>query len=176
MKSSAAIVVLVVGFLTSACAPMLAPPSQRTAFGPMRESPVGRWDLVMGLEPAVLIGVTTADGVAHTGRFVRAGMYWLRLFENGAELEIDRNDVARVDYLGGAPSGATQRVAGGAASGAVVAGATEMLFALAFGGKLVFPGRSMALGAAGGAVAGAMDTATRREQRAIYVAPQLVGR
>ena len=151
-------------------------PSQRVGFAPIRETPVGRWDAVMSLDPTALIGVTTADGVPHTGRFVRAGMYWLRLFENGAEVEIARDDVARVDFLGGVTGDSAQRIAAGAAVGAAAAGGTQLFMALMYGGKLVMPGRALAIGAAGGAVAGAIDSAARKEQRAIYIAPQLIGR
>ena len=173
MKCSRAVVVLILALFASACASMsmLATPT-RPPFA--RElSPVGRWDVVMALEPATLIGVVTADGVAHPGRFVRAGMYWLRLFERGREIEFARSDIARVDYLG-TSAGTAQRIAGGAAVGALAGGVSQMLFALAFAGKLVFPGRAVALGAGGGAVAGVMESADRRHRRVIYIAPQLV--
>jgi hypothetical protein len=152
---------------------ILPAPSQRRPPFARELNPVGRWDAVMALEPAALIGVVTADGIPHTGRYVRAGMHWLRMFEKGSEIEFPRGDVARVDYLG-TTSGSVERIAGGAAVGAVAGGVSQMFFALAFAGKLVFPWRAVALGAGGGAVGGAMDSAARRESRAIYIAPQLV--
>ena len=175
MRITATIVAMV---LATGCAQMTMF-QPRAAVAPVRESPVGRWDAVMALEPAALISVVTADGNAHTGRFVRAGMYWLRIYEHSAELEIPRDDVARVDFLAGVSGDSTlKRMALGAAFVGGVAAGYETYFGMAFGGKFDVPWRTLAVGAAAGAAAGAIGGAVEGRVRArpIYIAPQLVGR
>ena len=181
MQMLRAAALLAIGALSTGCVPMMPPPSplsSRVMPAPVRVDPVGRWDAVMGLDPAVLVGVLTADGVTHTGRVSRAGLYWMRLVEKGAEVEFPRDEVVRVDLLSGSRSG---EVAGqtvkGAAAGAVIAGATEAFFATVFTGRLRMPsGRTVALGAAGGAVGGLAQGLAGQNDRTIYVSPQVVGR
>jgi hypothetical protein len=176
MKSAACVLLLFLSIATTGCAPMLMPPgmSSRSAFAPVRESPVGRWDVVLDLDAATIVGVLTADGAAHTGRVVRVGMDWLRIVENGAEIDIARDDVARVDVLS-ANADAVRTVAGGAGTGALLAGGTELLFSLLYG-RPTLSGRTLAAGAAGGAVAGVADASSRRTPRTIYISPRLIGR
>jgi hypothetical protein len=178
MQMLRAAAVLAIGTLSAACVPMMPPPSNRMMPAPVRVDPVGRWDAVLALDPAVLVGVLTADGVTHTGRVSRAGLYWMRLVEKGAEVEFPRDEVVRVDLL---PGSRTGEVAGqtvkGAAAGAVIAGATEAFFAAVFTGRLRMPaGRTVALGAAGGAVGGFAQGLAGQNDRTIYVSPQLEGR
>jgi hypothetical protein len=168
-------VLIVLGTLSTACAPMFAPPGSRM-MAPVRVSPVGRWDAVMDLRPSMLVGVLTADGVAHTGRFTRAGLVWMRLYENGAEVEFARDEVVRVDLLRGQGSGAVAgNVAKSAAAGAIALAATEAFFGLALGGKLWMPrARTWAAGAATGAVSGLGYAFAGQSERTIYVSPELV--
>ena len=176
MRTARVILTLATALLATACAPMYmtAPRQQPTAFAPIRDNPVGRWDAVMSLDARMIVGVLTADGVAHTGRVTRAGMQWLRLIENGSEIEILRGAVARVDLLSG-DGDAAARIAAGAGLGAVMAAGTEMFFSAAFGGRVRLAWQTAALGAAGGAFGAAVDAAGRRQQRTIYVSPQLIG-
>jgi hypothetical protein len=171
------ILTLAAAALTTACAPMymMSPPRKPLmSSAPARENPVGRWDAVMSLDSRAIVGVLSADGIAHTGRVARVGMHWLRLIENGAEIEIPRADVARVDLLSDGGNDTAARVAAGAGLGALIAAGTEMFFAAGYGGRVRVPWRTAALGAAGGAVGGAVDASARRAQRTIYVSPDLV--
>jgi hypothetical protein len=170
---SSALLLVVACAFSARCAPLYLP-HQPARYGPrVAPSPVGQWHAVVGLDRATLIGVVTADGVAHSGRFVSAARDWLRLYENGAELEIPRDHVIQVDLLRrSAHRIEGNDVLGGAVAGALALAATEALLGTAFGGKLWVPrARTWAVGATGGAVAGAIGSLARHRERTIYVAP-----
>ncbi len=177
-KISVAGVVVVLALSMSACAPMYLGP--RSMAGPRGiavapPSPVGRWDAVMILEPGSIVGLMTADGSTHTGRFVRAGADWIRIIEQGAEADVERLEVVRVDLLR-RPAGAVfpKRVLGGALSGALVLAGMEMFVGSAFKGSLHTPSvRTLAGGAAAGAAAGVVDGLMQQQQRTIYVSPRI---
>lgn len=182
MRVALMAVVIVGSGLSVACAPAMLPQRGGMGIGQLPpsdpgRSAVGRWDAVMALEARSVVGVLAADGTRHRGWYVGAGLDSIRIHEAGSEVAIARREVARVDLLRGpGPRIDGRRVLGGAVSMALVMAATEMLTTSSLSDRVMAPnGRTLALGAASGAVAGAAGSAYERRARTVYVSPRAFG-
>lgn len=180
-------VLLAVG--TVGCAPMMYGPG-RTApvyglFGPparpmaaIDSSPasvVGRWDNVVGLNPTAQVGIVLADGSHRTGRFLRAGMDFVRILENGIEIDLSRDDVARLDLLKNGAGIDGAEIARDAAVGAAVSGAMLMVVPYLITGRVeVPPARWWAAGAVAGGAGSYEQQRFAHAARTLYVSPDLV--
>ncbi len=161
----------------TACAPLLAPlahGSRRSLPLQFELPPIGRWDQVLSLEPALMVTVLTSNGDSHTGRFLAADRDTVRLVVHGFEVMVARDDVMRLDLAQRLPVGerTAKRIATGAVGGSLATVLPLQLVCLAFGGKLCNPGARLWFG---GAIAGAAGAAARdryeRRPRTIYIAP-----
>lgn len=169
--------VLLASMSAAGCAPLLVGPQ---TYGRPRAAmvqplpPVGRWDLVMSLQPSWLIAVIEANGTTHTGRFLAADGDGLSVVVRGSEISVPRVEVMRVDLVQTLPAGARtgKRIAAGAAAGSLAMVAALQIVPLAFAGKLWMPpAKVWVAGAALGAGDAALRDAAERYPRTIYVAP-----
>ena len=183
-QAATLLLVVVATLATTACAPLLYPPSHgfpqrrgHTAMVRPPDPPIGRWDNVVGLPAGVVLGIVTANGDVHTGSFVKAGMQWLRVAGGRGDIELARADVMRVEILGHAAGGINaDAVVGGAAKGAAtVAGAMMLVPYLLTGDVWVPPARFWGLGAALGAAGAVQKGRLDAQSRTVYLAPGLLG-
>ncbi len=167
-----------VASLSTACSPLLLPPSRMGHFGPILPmhappapiSPIGRWDEVMRLPAGSTIEVLTMDGAA-VARVVHADGRTLIVHAADGQAAIARADVIRVDLVDLAGS-EFDSVALNAGRGALL-GAGAAAVAAAIIGRPAWPPRGALLraGLVGGAVAGGQAAPTRRGARIVYLAP-----
>jgi hypothetical protein len=172
--------VVAAALLTTACAPLMgAPPYQSSPYapGPFRTQdnalPIGRWDNVMRLPRASTIDVLTRDGRASIGLITGADEQSVTLDIRGAEVDIARREVVRIDLvdLAGADGVAVARRA---ARGAAVGTAAMALVAGVIGGPAwPPPGAFLRAGAAGGAIVGGDSEWNQRRTRILYLAPSV---
>ncbi|HVL68595.1 MAG TPA: hypothetical protein VM364_15135 [Vicinamibacterales bacterium] len=175
---------MIPALVATGCAPLLVPPpmtahrgpfARPAAVAPLPPPVVGRWDNVVGIQPGTLLGVISADGTARTGRFAGAGLRWLRLHSDGAEIELPREDVLRVDVLPQADRVDEGEVVKGAARGALALGGLMMAVPyLLTGDVYVPPARFWATGAVVGAAGAIQEERFLKGGRTIYVASELV--
>jgi hypothetical protein len=176
---------------TAGCAPMLygpghmgpprgvfAPPSRpMAAHGSPWESVVGRWDNVVALNPTAPVGIVTADGTLRAGRFLRAGTSFVRILENGVEVDLPRGDVARLDLLKSAEGIDSAAVVRDAARGAAITGGLMMAVPYLITGRVyVPPARLWVAGAVAGGAASYQQQRFARAERTVYISPDLIGR
>lgn len=183
MKRAMLIALLFAAVASGACAPLLgapmmgrgmyAPPPRPPAASAAPTPPFGRWDEVMSLRQNWIVEVLDAEGVTHTGRFVRASLHSLKFVTTGGEQEVIRRDVIRVDLIQAddGPGTTAKEVGLGAAAGAAsMAGAMALVPFLATGKLMLPPARYWAAGAALGGVQAAQAGREARRPRTIYLA------
>lgn len=185
MKRTTTLVgLLLFGSLATGCAPYYAPNAGRAGY-PVRSmsatpaadpySSRGRWDNVMRLPAGASIEVLTWYSGARAGRIASADGASIRILIDGAEEEIFRRDVVRVDLvdLPGSEAGAVaRRAAGGALIG--MGGAT-IVSAVIGGAAWPPPAVSLRAGAALGALAASQAELINRRGRMIYLSEDLHG-
>ena len=171
-----------VAVLSSACSPLLFGPygQARRPYYPqspyaarVEPLPTGRWDNVMRLARHTTIDVLTQDGAAPVGAFTGASATQVRLMVRGNEVTIERAEVVRVDLVALAGSSVID-VANETAKGALIgAGVAALAGAVVGGGAWPPPAPLLRGGAAVGGLAGAQSELARRQQRMIYLAPEI---
>ena len=162
----------------AACSPLLDPygygPRRRAAPRAYDVPPIGRWDQVLSLKPALVISVIQADGSIQTGRFAGATAAVMRVIVQGAEITVPRDDVMRIDVAQTLPAGkgTLRSVTLGAAGVSLATVLSLQILPLAFAGELWNPpARTWITSAAGGAAAGWWSDRRTRGPRTIYIAP-----
>ena len=167
-------IVLTLGILSSGCATLrgggLLGTSRRVS-APDSGNPIGRWDAVMALRCGSVVRVATKDGFLHTGQYVGAEVHEL-LIETSVKVQVARADILQIDLLKDPQERSVKStLLRGAAAGALALGAYEASLGLLFAGKAHMPAlRTWTLGAAWGAVSGAVGWAPSRP-RTIYISP-----
>jgi hypothetical protein len=131
------LIIVLLGFVTTACSPAGYPlgtpfnSSAQRRLGPTYELtpalPIGRWDNVMMLPAGVVVQVLLMDGSSAAGPVVSASADRLQIRVASGSLELPSTDVMRVDRPAGAVSHAVKDGARGAAFGAGVVGVLGLI-------------------------------------------------
>jgi hypothetical protein len=134
------------------------------------QSPIGRWDVVMKLEPGHAVQVLMADGGVVKGAVVGGTFTSLRVRAGAGERDLSASDVMRVDSMKAPGPGPLRKGAEGAAWGA---GLVALLHVAV--GASPQP-RALAAGAALAAGQSILYERVGSEPVTIYVSPAMVPR